>query len=315
MKPKKLVLYCNRADETEQYAELLKSSAMEMDLLVCRNEEELERKVKSAEIIFGVHLPVSCYEKAEQLMWIQSMWAGVEGLMQANIPDRVLISKPWGVFGRFISSYVFGNLLADYINYKEARANQKARKWLPYRIESLEGKVFGIAGLGDISEDCARIARAFGMKVKALRRSGQAHPLADQCFAPAEMESFLSDLDVLLIALPSTRQTRGMFNRKNLNLLPKEAVLINVGRGALIDDESLVEILEKKKIRGAILDVFNEEPLPEEHPYWRLPNCTLTPHVAGPSLASDVCACFLENYRRYLSNEPLLGLIDRSAGY
>lgn len=321
MTTKKVLLYSNHPDdrrpgELAEYANLLASSDLEdIEIMVCNSPAELDEMIEEVEIIFSVHLPAECYKKAKRLRWIQSMWAGVEPLLAAGPQEDVIITKPWGAFGPFICSYVFGNLLALKINYQESLINKSQRQWRPYQIESLAGKRLGIAGLGNIAEDTARVARALEMSVYALNSDGRKHILADNTFPQAEIESFLSALDVLLITLPSTPQTKGLFDKRVLSWLPESAILINVGRGSLIDDQALIEALEKKTIAFAILDVFQQEPLPPAHPYWHLPNCLVTPHVAGPSLAPYISSCFIENYKRYIKREPLLGIVDRKRGY
>ena len=310
-----VLLYSNRSSELKEYQHLLECAQLNLKLEVCKTAEEVNDKIEQAEIIFGVHLPAESYRLAKNLRWIQSMWAGVEGLFNAPIPYEVLISKPWGVFGKFLSQYVFGNLLAKKIHLQEAREYQLKREWHPYRIELLHGKSICIAGLGDVAADIAIAARAFGMKVWGMNSDGRDNSLADKMFASLEIEEFVAAADVLILTLPATPATRGMLNRTVLSKMQKHAWLINVGRGALIEDAALIESLEQKRIAGAILDVFDQEPLPASHPYWTLENCILTPHVAGPSVPEDICACFVENFRRYEKGEELMGLVDRSKGY
>lgn len=311
----KVLLYSNRENEIDRYAELINSQGLPIDLLVCRNENDLYKAIAEAEIIFGVHLPASAYEKAKKLRWIQSMWAGVEPLMKLGLPGEVIITKPWGVFGKFLSHYVFGNLLALKIHFQEAREAQARQDWSPYRIETLNGRCMGIAGTGDIGTEIAAVAASFGMQTWGLNSDGRACAAFDRCFAMAERADFVTGLDVLVLTLPATPLTRGMFSQELLCRLKPEAIVINVGRGALIDDEALIDLLERKKIAAAVLDVFNEEPLPKEHPYWSLPNCIMTPHIGGPSLPEDITSCFLKNLSRYLNGEALLGVVHRERGY
>jgi phosphoglycerate dehydrogenase-like enzyme len=311
----KVVLYSNRENEIDEYERLIREAALDIQLCVCRSQEDVDAQIVDAEIVFGVHLEPQSYARAKKLAWIQSMWAGVEGLVKAPLPAGVIITKPWGVFGQFLSHYVFGNLLAQKINLLGARDLQAKKKWQPYRIETLNGKCMGIAGMGNIAGDIAAVAKAFGMSVWALNSNGRSHPLADRSFASSQREAFVEGADVLVLTLPATPATRGMFDSKLLAKMKSDAWIINVGRGALIDDAALIKLLEEKRITGAILDVFNEEPLPAEHPYWKLENCVVTPHIGGPSLPKDICGCFFENFKRYKNGETLLGLIDLQRGY
>lgn len=310
-----ILLYSNRPGEAAAYAALLQASELEDNLVVCDSSEQVESKISEADIIFGVHLPASAYKNAQRLKWIQSMWAGVEGLVNAEFAQTPIITKPWGVFGSFLSHYVFGNLLAQKINIFQGSQQQKNHEWKPYQIEKITGKTIGIAGIGDIGSELAKVARAFDMRVWGLNRSGNLVSTADRVFKSDQLIEFVAELDVLVLTLPSTQETRGMFNEQVLAHLKSEAWIINVGRGAVIKDEALIDILRTKKIAGAILDVFAEEPLPQDHPYWTLENCIVTPHIGGPSIPGEITACFLENYNRFKNNEPLLGLVDLQRGY
>lgn len=311
----KVLLYVSRPDEIDEYVSLLEPSGARMDLIVCRAAGEVASAIADVEIVFGVHLPADAYPAARNLKWIQSMWAGVEGLLSASIDPSVRITKPVGVFGALLSQYVFAYLLADSVKLLQALNCQNEKRWQPYRIDSLRGKKIGIAGIGDIGSDIARAARVFDMDVWGLNSDGRPHPLARKTFAPDAIIEFASSLDVLVIALPNTPSTCGLFAKDVLNSLKSDCILINIGRGAVIDDAALLEILEKNKIKLAVLDVFTVEPLPAQHPYWSLPNCRVTPHIGGPSIPRDITNAFLENFDRYQSGEPLIGEVDRKRGY
>ncbi|MEW6735411.1 MAG: D-2-hydroxyacid dehydrogenase [Acidobacteriota bacterium] len=315
MTPKVVLLYTRRATEIDEYEQLIRAAELPIELRVCRTPVEARQNIVEADIVFGVHLPPEIYAEAKQLRWIQSMWAGVEGLVSAPLPPGVTITKPWGVFKRFISQYVFGYLLADYIKLRQGYAQQAVSKWEHYRIELVRGKRLGIAGLGDIGSEIARIGKSFEMEIWGLNQNGQPHPFADRVFPTNAVGEFAAGINVLVITLPATPKTRGLFNREVLWQLQPDLLLINVGRGVVIDEIALAELLEQQRIRGAVIDVFTEEPLPSEHPFWRLPNCIVTPHVGGPSLPTDITQCFLENFQRFSVGQPLLGQIDLERGY
>jgi phosphoglycerate dehydrogenase-like enzyme len=314
MKDPKILLYTKRGD-LDEYYRLLAAGGLAKQLIVCRDENDLESAIPEAEIIFGVHLPPDTYAKASRLRWIQSMWAGVEGLVKAPIPPGVIITRPLGVFGPFISHYIFGNLLAWKIRLRDGLAQQAEHRWQHYKIGLLSGMRLGIAGMGDIGSEVARIGKCFRMEIWGLNRKRISNELLDRTFGLDEIREFVSGIDVLAIILPSTTETRGLFDRELLSMMKPDALLINVGRGAVIDDDALIEILKQGRIAGAVLDVFTQEPLPPEHPFWGLPNCTVTSHVGGPSLPEDITRCFLENYKRYMLGEKLPGQVDRMRGY
>jgi glyoxylate/hydroxypyruvate reductase len=311
----KILLYSRRGTEIDEYAQLLRDAGLGEQLLICRSDEELEAMIPQAEIIFGVHLPPHIYSRAFRLLWIQSMWAGVEGLIHAPIAPEVIITRPLGVFGRYICHYVFGYLLALKIKIEKGFEQQAEHRWEHYRIELLNGLRIGIAGMGDIGREVARIARSFNMEIWGMGRNRPSNEYLDRGFDLTEIDIFTSGLDVLVIVLPSTVDTRGLYNLERLSKLQPHALLINVGRGAVIDENGLIELLEEKRIGGAVLDVFVKEPLPPEHPFWRLPNCIVTSHVGGPSLPRDITRCFLENYKLFMAGENLPGQVDRERGY
>ncbi len=315
MSKQTILLYSNRTSEAEAYAMALEKSGLDEHLIVCQTTEEVENSIAEADIIFGVHLPPGAYKNARKLKWIQSMWAGVEGLVNAEFLQTPKITKPWGVFGSFLSHYVFGNLLAHKIKAFTGKEQQQQKHWKPYQIEKISKKTIGIAGIGDIGSELARVARAFDMQVWGLNRSGTPNATADQTFSTKQLDEFVSGTDVLVLTLPLTSETRGMFNERVLQKLRPDSWIINVGRGALIDDESLVNCLKSKKIAGAILDVFAVEPLPPEHPFWSLENCIVTPHIGGPSIPEEITACFMENLSRYKNGQALRGLVDLQRGY
>ncbi|MBY0548310.1 MAG: D-2-hydroxyacid dehydrogenase [Candidatus Obscuribacterales bacterium] len=310
-----VLLYSDRTRELDEYAALVEAAQLPVKLSVCRTEEEARASIGDADIVFGVHLNPSVYESAGKLRWIQSMWAGVERLVSAPIPEGVVISKPVGIFGPYISHYVFGNLLAQRINLLGARDLQRLHRWSPYQIELLAGQCMGIAGMGDIGTDIALVAKSFGMDVRGMNRDGRAHRCASQMFSTERVMEFVAELDVLVLMLPSTPSTKGMFDERVLSCLRSNCLLINVGRGALIDDEALIKLLREQRIGGAVLDVFPEEPLPENSAYWDLPNCTVTPHVAGPSLPADIARCFVKNFELFVAGKRLEGQVDRVRGY
>lgn len=315
MSKHKVLLYTLRDNEIDEYERLVREADLPIDLTVCKTKEEVTSAIGETEIVFGVHLPIEIYAKAKKLKWIQSMWAGVEKLLPAPLPPNVLVTKPWGVFGQYISEYVFGYILADRIKLREHMQSQKEGLWHRHQLEPIKGTCLGIAGVGDIGKDLAKIGKSFGMKVYGLNSDGRPYEFVDKMFLTKDLTLFVSELDFLVLILPATSETAEMFGHKVFQNMKPSAFLINVGRGALVNDAALIEALKHKRIAGAILDVFTQEPLPKHHPFWQLPNCIITPHIGGPSLPSDITKCFITNFHLYSEGKPLLGLIDKQKGY
>ena len=251
---------------------------------------------------------------APNLRWIQSTFAGVDALLP--LPrEGILLTHVKGVFGPLMSEYVFGYIIALTRNLFEMRENQMRGAWceMPYR--SLSGKRIGICGTGDIGRHLSRTARHFGMEVWGYRRSIRPCPDVDRIFYRDDFAVFLAGADVVVITLPLTSATRGLFDEKAFAAMKETAVLINVGRGPVVSEADLARAIQGGRIRGAVLDVFETEPLPPDSPLWTLPGVFITPHQAAFSFAEDIAAIFLENYRRFTAGDPLKYVVDSGRGY
>lgn len=265
--------------------------------------------------MFGASFPFELLSRARRLRWIQSINAGVDDLLAADLPESVLTTRITGQFGGQIAEYVFAELLARIRQLDQLRAAQRDRRWAHFVADTLNGKTLGVAGLGSIGREIVRKARAFDMRVHGLSRTGSSAHLVDRHYGPDGWEQFVAGLDALVLALPRTQGTEGVVGRPVLGAMRPHAVLVNIGRGSLVDEAALVDALREGRIGGAVLDVFQHEPLPAASPFWTLPGVVVTPHVAGPSTVEGVGRFFLDNLDRYLSGRPLAGVVDRTAGY
>jgi phosphoglycerate dehydrogenase-like enzyme len=209
-----------------------------------------------------------------------------------------------------------------YFAYRMRRMvrQQQAGVWEVFTTEELQGRTLGIVGFGGIGSTTAELARAFGMRIVALRRRPELFEkdaLVDQSFAPSQVNDLMAASDYVLLAAPLTNETRGMIGAPQIAAMKPAGVLINVGRGAVVDEPALVQALEGGQIRGAALDVFAVEPLPAGHPFYRLENVLLSPHTADhvQDFIHLAVESFLENLRRFQAGQPLLNLVDKHAGY
>jgi phosphoglycerate dehydrogenase-like enzyme len=262
---------------------------------------------------------------AHQLRWLQAMSAGVEryvGVEGLAERPEVVLTNMAGVHGPAIADHVFALLLALSRDLRGALDSARGARWDtadgPLAPFALEGRTLLVAGLGGIGNEVARRGKGFGMHVLATRRSaGTAPAWVDELGGPQDLERFLPRADVLAICLPLTDETRGLFDARAFELLKPGAILINVGRGAIVDTEALLAALESGRLAGAGLDVTDPEPLPAEHPLWRFPQVVITPHVSSRAeLTSErQSALLLENLRRFGAGEGLLNVVDRQAGY
>lgn len=272
--------------------------------------------VPSAEIIVG-----QPPEDLSGVKLLQSTNAGVEKLLSV-IPEGVIITNVTGAFGEVISEYIIGGVLALSRNLFQYREQQRRHIWqdIP-QGNLLYGKNALILGCGDIGTSTAEKLRAFGMNVTGIRRSPAPTHCFDRVFGMDMLEELLPETNLLICCLPHTPETVGLLSEKQIALLKRGAVIANVGRGSLIDKIALITALKSGKLSGAVLDVFAQEPLPENSPLWDMENVLITPHISGPSFGhfpeverriTEICA---DNISRYISGKQLVNVIDRSKGY
>lgn len=252
---------------------------------------------------------------ATRLEWLQSAWAGVDRLCQPGLRRDYILTGVKNIFGQPISEYVMAYLFALERQIFAMRSNQLDKLWqyLPYR--SSENITLGVIGLGSIGQHIARTARRIGIRVIGLNHSGKPCAEVEKVYTADNLAEFLETPDYLVVVLPDTPQTRHFVNADVLRTMKSSAVLINVGRGSVVNEHDLVLALESGEIGAAVLDVFETEPLPGDSPLWSMPNVYITPHVAAISVPEQVVGVFSENYQRFLQNKPLLHLIDIERGY
>ena len=283
----------------------------------CESEEDIARNVESADVILGsIQFPTAHLSRAKRLRWIQVTGAGVDGFLAGTeIPAGILLTRADLSFGEQIAEYVIGHLLARTQRLRTVYALQRERRWEPLTVGFLRGRTLGVAGAGSIGSAVADRARAFGMRTAGLTRSGSTRSAFDASYGADQRNAFLADLDVLVLCLPLTPETRGWIGRAELAAMKPSAILVNVSRGAIVDERALIDALREGSIGGAILDVFETEPLPAESPLWALDNVTVTSHHAGLNVPDEMIDFFLENLARFQAARPLKGLVDRERGY
>jgi phosphoglycerate dehydrogenase-like enzyme len=279
--------------------------------------------------------------QAPRLRWIQLNNAGAERALDEPICQdaQIQLTNLSGITAVPIAEHVFTLLLTWSHRVPRLLSWQTESIW-PRQDEvrtaladlhELYGQTLGIVGYGSIGRQVARLARAFGMRVLALQRgtdrrdhgyamAGTGDPegaLPERFYAPAALHELLGESDVVVLTLPSTAATRGLIDEPALRAMRPSGLLVNVGRGSAVDQVALERALREGWIAGAALDVVEHEPLPADHPLWRMPNVLLTPHIAGitPRYEDRAAALFLENLRRYVADAPLLNVIDRARGY
>ncbi|TMB97428.1 MAG: D-2-hydroxyacid dehydrogenase [Chloroflexi bacterium] len=291
------------------------------------SEEEAKARLQvilaEAEVILSNPVvPDSIVERAPRLKWLQLTSAGVDRLLNSPVvQSHVAVTTASGIHAVPISEYVIGAMLAFAKGFPRSVRSQLENRWSPYWPEELEGKTAGILGIGAIGSRVAELAHALGMRVLAMRRSvnerQRGEGPVDELLPPSELPYLLAESDYVVVAVPLTRESRHMIGEEQLRLMKRTAVIVNIARGAVIDEAALTRALKEGWIAGAALDVFEQEPLPAESELWRLENVLLTPHISGgtPRYMDRAVDLFCDNLRRYLAGQPLLNIVDPGRGY
>jgi len=283
-----------------------------------RKEKPSAGQIARTEVLMAYGVPAGLLPAMPKLRWAQAMMAGVEAwIALPDLPERLTLTCARGTHKESMPENILGALFYVAKPYAAAVEHQKLRQWVHSPAQPLAGKTLGILGLGAIGQDVARVAAALGLRVIGTRR--RAAPMTDvaEVFPAARTPEVLAQSDFLLLLLPATRETDNFINAERLGMMKPGAWLLNFGRGHLIKDDDLVAAVKAKKIAGAVLDVFRQEPLPADHPFWGTEGIIVLPHIGGPHPQRDkfVARLFVDNLGRFLDGRPLREVVDRQSGY
>lgn len=300
-----------------QYRKLVEEAGLPgLELFAASKSEEAIALGAECDIVFGEpNLIREALPALKNLRWAQATWAGVEPLLDPSLRRDYTLTNARGVFGGLMSEYVFGYLLLHERRILERYQAQKERRWDATVTGTLRGKTIGLLGVGSIGAHLAATAKHFGMFVRGYTRASEDSPDVDTYYHGAHLLEFADGLDTLVSVLPNTSETRHIVDATLLKVLPAHAIFINVGRGSAVDEAALIEALEKCKLAAAVLDVFQQEPLPETHPFWTAPNLWITFHTSAPSFPTDITSLFVENYHRFINGQELKYQVDFELGY
>jgi phosphoglycerate dehydrogenase-like enzyme len=294
----------------------------------------------SAEVLYTLNIFPPA-ESMPNLKWVQVHSAGVDRVLKqpviAEQPD-LLLTTTSGIHATNIAEYALGFILMFGHRVPDMMASQQEKEWTDERFEKfmpleLRRATVGIVGYGAIGREVARLVKTFGGKVLASKRDAKTvqdrehfafedtgdpeGEMFDRLYPPQALATMVRDCDFVVITLPFTEHTANLFDEKVVKAMKPGSYLINVGRGGIVDEDAVLEGLQSGHIAGAAFDVFNEEPLPEDHPFWEAPNMIITPHISGntPDYNAKAALVFEENLRRYVEKEPLLNNVNREVGY
>jgi phosphoglycerate dehydrogenase-like enzyme len=309
------------------YVEKIRRRArVRFDLDLPMTEEAFVRILPGAEVLFAWGLARRHVERAGALRWLHTPLAGVDRVLNPELvksPIRVTSSR--GVNSVAVAEHALALIFALTRGVADAVRAQAAGRWDQEALydrkpplDELPGRLLGILGLGDIGRELAKRAAALGMRVWGVTRTPRPKPAFIERMFPAGREDpLLRQADIVVLALPLTRATQGMLGERQLRKMKPGSIVVNIGRGELVQESALVRALREGWIAGAGLDVFATEPLPPASPLWNAPRLVMTPHVAGthPRYMAKSADLFVQNLGRYLKGEPLLNEVDKEAGY
>ncbi len=301
----------------------LRAVAPESEVVVAGSEEEARAMVADADALLGNRFLLQSLPFATRLRWVQSGSMGVDPILRraGGRLDGVVLTCARGLYADEVADHAMALLLGVTRGLRSAVESFGARRWDRWSLRTLAGARALVLGWGETGRAIGRRLRAFDVSVQGVRRRHEGAPAADgegvRVHGPATWRAELPSTDVLLVALPLTAATEGSIGGAELDALAPGAIVVNVGRGAVLDEDALFERLRSGRLGGAGLDTLREEPAGPDHPAWSVPGLLLTPHV-GRSLEPGVRRwepLFEENLRRFVRGEPLLHVVDQAAGY
>lgn len=308
-------------DSTAAYLDAIRAAGLAdrvaVDTLPRKERPSADQLARTEALMAGA-VPPGLLPAMPKLRWVQAMSAGVEGwLALPDLPARLTLTCARGTHAESMPENIIGALFHVAKPYAQVAEHQKQSRWVHTVAQPLTGKTLGILGLGAIGAEVARIAGALGMRVIGTKRRPGPMPHVAEVLPADRTDEVLAQSDFVLLLLPATPETENFIDARRLAKMKPTAWLLNFGRGHIVKDDDLIAATRDKKIAGALLDVFRQEPLPSEHPFWKAAGIIVLPHIGGPHPQRDrfVAKLFVENLRRFLEGEPLKEVVDRTAGY
>lgn len=297
--------------------------ASDAELRFADSAGELAKMLPGAEVLLGWDFSEagleSVWSHADRLRWIHWTGAGVDAVLFPKlIESDVVLTNSRGIYDRAMAEYVLGLIFCFAKRFPETALHQTERRWQHRLSELVAGSRVLIIGVGSIGREIARLLTRAGLNVEGVgRRARTRHEDFAAVHAREDLDAVLPEADYVVIAVPLTNETRGLFGAAQLRAMKPSARLINIARGAVLDELALVEALRGGEIAGAALDVTVTEPLPEASPLWSMPNVIVSPHMSGDYIGYQdaVVSAFLDNFRRFRAGEPLSNVVDKASGF
>ena len=319
MKPILVVQGASHIDEVPRLCEL----RGEAEIRFATSTDELQAALPGADAMLGWNFRADslreAWNSATDLRWIHWCGAGVDAAMFPElVQSDVQLTNARGIFDQPMAEWVLGMMLAFAKRFPQTLEFQSRGEWNHRLSETIAGKRALVVGVGSIGRALGRLLQAAGLKVDAIgRRARDGGADFDQIHAIGELHTHLPLADYVILITPLTPETRNLFGAAEFSAMAEHARFINIGRGALVVESDLLQALCDGQIAGAALDVFVEEPLPADSPFWNAPNCLVSPHMSGDYLEFEAAMAdqFLANWANYVVGKPLVNIVDKALGF
>ena len=298
----------------------IESVSPRVEAVAAHSDGDLLREIREAEVVYG-RLPRAPFLRAGRLRWVQSIGVGFETMLYPEmIESDVVITNTAGAFDAAMAEQALAFMLVHARGLMRYERDRKDRVWDRHvdTVSQIHGKTACVLGLGSIGRSIAVRLSALGLEVTAVDAQVTTPPTGvTRLFRADELLRAIADADYVVVALPQTESTTAIIDETCFGRMKETAFLVNIARGPIVNEADLVRALQEKRIAGAGLDVFEEEPLPDSSPLWDMPNVVFAPHSAGysPEGRGNILRIFKENLRRYLAEEPLMNVVDKRKGY
>ena len=289
-------------------------------------EDNLKKEIKNLDALltYDINAPIFSLS-SDQLKWIHFGVAGIEkSLFPEILKSRVILTNCSGIHARPVSEFIMATILYYCKRFEQCQTFKSSQQWKQWEVAKtmiqLKNKTLGIIGYGSIGKATAKIANQFGMKIIATRRLQKnvtKNTIVDKLLPLSDIDILYKESDFIAITCPLTPMTKNMISSQSFKLMKPNAYLINIARGPIINENALINALKNQKISGAALDVFHNEPLPKNHPYFKLDNIFLSPHISGnfPEYQTDMIEQFVNQLKRFLDGKPLKNRICKKRLY
>lgn len=304
--------------ESESYRRELATAVPQLSVTAVKDETAFARALPAADILIAPRFPLAHLPQARSLRWFQCSNAGIDFMVPAK--DRVgsiVVTNARGIHGEAMADYTIGMIVALHWDFPALFRDQQAKHWGSKYVSPLSSRTIGVIGLGAIGGVIAERAAAMGMTVLGVKRQPSPVSGVSRVYAPNQLAEVLPLCDYVVLIMPLTKETQGMIGARELAMVKPGCFLINIARGAVIDEPAMIAALQQGRLGGAALDVFATEPLPQDSLLWTMPKVIVTPHISGnpDEYQRRVIEIFAENLRRWRAGETLRNVVDLARGY